>query len=147
MNTTNTIWRNCNAILTESLSSTTDTRSLTRRCALESNWHRLDWRRQASRGAMWLPCRSGNNQMSYLIILLAVARLGAVAMPLAAGQSEEYREELVAGSRVHSIVLDKDDGWRSSNLPPSRYLEARMLLASPAGWGASRCAAGCAGSG
>ena len=63
--------------------------------------------------------------MSYLTVLLAVARLGAVAMPLS-----KYQEELGAGSRIHSIVLDKDDGWRSSDLPALHYLEAPMLLAS-----------------
>jgi acyl-coenzyme A synthetase/AMP-(fatty) acid ligase len=71
------------------------------------------------------------NPLSYVMILLALARLGAVATPLSAGQSQEHRKELVAASHVHSIVLDKDDGWRSKSLPVSRYLEARTLLASP----------------
>jgi acyl-coenzyme A synthetase/AMP-(fatty) acid ligase len=130
MNTTNTIWRNCNAypdriaILYDGHPVTY--RELRLRVELASA-------RLAATGVTRgdVVALSIRNPLSYVLILLAVARLGAVAVPLAAGQSEEDKEELVAGCRVHSIVMDKDDGWRSSSLPPSRYLEAGMLLASP----------------
>ena len=73
-----------------------------------------------------------NSRLAYLVVLLALARLGAVATPVSVGLPEKQREELVAGARVHSIVLDQDDGWRSNSLPASRYLDAAALLAPPA---------------
>jgi acyl-coenzyme A synthetase/AMP-(fatty) acid ligase len=127
MNMTNTIWRNCNAY--------------PGRIAILCDGHPVSYRalrasaetasaRLATTGVTRgdVIALSVRNPLSYVVILLAVARLGAVATPLSAGQSEEHREELVAASHVHSIVLDKDDGWRSSSLPASRYLEAGMLL-------------------
>ena len=126
MNITNTIWRNCNAH-PDRIAILYDGHPFsyrTLRVGVEQASARLA-ATGVTRGNV-VALSIGNNKMSYLIVLLAVARLGAVAMPL-----YKYREELVAGNRVHSIVLDKDDGWRSSNLPALRYLEARMLLASP----------------
>jgi len=125
MNITNTIWRNCNAhpdrIAVLYDGHPVSYRTLRARVELASA--RLAATGVTRGDVVVLPIR---NKMSYLTVLLAVARLGAIAMPLS-----NYREELVAGSRIHSIVLDKDDGWRSSDLPALHYLEAPMLLASP----------------
>jgi len=125
MNITNTIWRNCNAhpdriaILHEG--HPVSYRALRARVELASA-------RLAATGVTRgdVVALSIYNNMSHLIVLLAVARLGAVAMPL-----NRYKKELPEENRIHSIVLDKDDGWRSGNLPALRYLEAHKLLASP----------------
>jgi len=125
MNITNTIWRNCNAhpdriaILYDG--HPVSYRTLRVRVELASA--RLAAAGVTRGDVVMLSIR---NSLAYLIVLLAVARLGAVAMPLS-----QYREELVAGIRIHSIVLDKDDGLRSSNLPALRYIEARILVGKP----------------
>jgi len=127
MNITNTIWRNCNAH-PDRIAILYDGHPVSYK-ALRAAAERASARLVAAgvaRGDV-VALSIYNNNMSYLIVLLAVARLGAVAFPLS-----KYREELVAGNRIHSIVLDKDDGWRSVDLPALRYLEAHMLLASPA---------------
>jgi acyl-coenzyme A synthetase/AMP-(fatty) acid ligase len=125
MNITNTIWRNCQAYPD--------------RIAILCDGHPLSYRtllggagRASARLAATGVTRgdvvalSIQNKLSYMAVLLAVARLGAIATQLQA-----YQEELVAGNRIHSIVRDKDDGWRSGSLPELHYLEAPMLLASP----------------
>jgi acyl-coenzyme A synthetase/AMP-(fatty) acid ligase len=132
MNTTNTIWRNCNAY-PDRIAILYDGHPFTYK-TLRANVELASARLAVAgitRGDV--VALSIRNPLSYVMILLALARLGAVATPLSAGQSQEQREELVAANRVHSIILDRDDGWRSKSLPPSRYLEARMLLASPVG--------------
>jgi acyl-coenzyme A synthetase/AMP-(fatty) acid ligase len=124
MNVTNTIWRNCNAY-PDRIAILYDGHPLSYR-ALRAAVERASARLAATGVARGdVVALSIRNKMSYLIVLLAVARLGAVAIPLS-----KYREELAAESRIHSIVLDKDDGWRSSDLPALHYLEARLLLAS-----------------
>jgi acyl-coenzyme A synthetase/AMP-(fatty) acid ligase len=130
MNTTNTIWRNCNAY-PDRIAILYDGHPFTYK-TLRANVELASARLAVAgitRGDV--VALSIRNPLSYVMILLAIARLGAVATPLSAGQSQEHREELVAASHVHSIVLDKDDGWRSKSLPVSRYLDARMLLALP----------------
>jgi acyl-coenzyme A synthetase/AMP-(fatty) acid ligase len=130
MNATNTIWQNCNAH-PDRTAILYDGRAVSYK-ALRNLVELTSARLAATgltRGAV--VALSIENSLAYLIALLAVARLGAVATPLPLGLSEEYREKLVVENRVHSIVLDNDDGWRSSSLPVSRYLQARTLLASP----------------
>jgi acyl-coenzyme A synthetase/AMP-(fatty) acid ligase len=129
MNTTNTIWRNCNAY-PDRIAILADGHAVSYRVLRASA--ELASARLAATGVTRgdVVALSIRNPLSYVVILLAVARLGAVATPLSAGQSQEHREELVAANRVHSIVFDKDDGWRSGSLPASRYLEAGTLLAS-----------------
>jgi len=127
MNMTNTIWRNCNAH-PDQIAILYDGHPVSYR-ALRASVERASARLAAAgvaRGDV-VVLSIYNSHMSYLSVLLAVGRLGAVAFPLS-----KYREELADENRVHAIVLDKDDGWRSSNLPALRYLEARMLLAPPA---------------
>ena len=93
MNITNTIWRNCNAhpdriaILYDG--HPVSYRTLRVRVELASA--RLAAAGVTRGDVVMLSIR---NSLAYLIVLLAVARLGAVAMPLS-----QYREELVAGSR------------------------------------------------
>ncbi|OGQ97916.1 MAG: hypothetical protein A2521_04200 [Deltaproteobacteria bacterium RIFOXYD12_FULL_57_12] len=131
MNITNTIWRNCYAhpdrvaLLYEGHPASYG--ALRLRAELASA-------RLAAAGVTRgdVVALSIRNRLSYLTVLLAVTRLGAVATPLWNGLPAEYREELVAANRVRTIVLDKDESWRSSSLPASCYLEASMLLAPPA---------------
>ena len=126
MNVTNTIWRNCNAY-PDRIAVLYDGRPVSYR-TLRARAELASARLAATgvtRGDV-VALSIYNNKMSYLIVLLAVARLGAVAMP-----QSNYREELVEGDRIHTIILDKDDGWRSSSLPALQYLEAHKLLAPP----------------
>jgi acyl-coenzyme A synthetase/AMP-(fatty) acid ligase len=130
MNTTNTIWRNC-AAYPDRIAFLFDGRPIkykTLRLGVELASARLSAAGVTRGEVVGL---SIYNSLSYVTILLAVARLGAVAIPLTGVLSEELKEEMVAASHVQTIVLDRDNGWRSGNLSPSRHLEARMLLAGP----------------
>ena len=132
MNITNTIWRNCYAYPD--------------RIAILHDGHPVSYKRlgagvevASARLAATGVTRGDvvalaiRDRLSYLTVLLAAARLGAVATPLWDWLPEEQREELVVRNRVHSIVTDRKNAWRSSSLPPSRSLEARAMLARPAG--------------
>ena len=81
MNVTNTIWRNCNAY-PDRIAILYDGHPLSYR-ALRAAVERASARLAATGVARGdVVALSIRNKMSYLIVLLAVARLGAVAIPL-----------------------------------------------------------------
>jgi acyl-coenzyme A synthetase/AMP-(fatty) acid ligase len=133
MNVTNTIWRNCYAnpdrVAVMFNGRPVSYRALRVRVELASA-------RLAAAGVAQgdVVALTVDNALAYLIVLLSVARLGAVATPLGRGISKAQRDELVSRHRVHNIVLDKDDAWQSddANAPSLRFLSAGMLLAPPA---------------
>jgi acyl-coenzyme A synthetase/AMP-(fatty) acid ligase len=123
MNITKAIWRNCYAypdrIAVQYEGHPVSYKAL--RTSVELASSRLA---AAGVGRGDVVAISPNNRLTYLVALLAAVRIGAVATPFPSG----IRETLVARNHVHSVVLEKEDRWRSGTVPLSQHLNIEMLL-------------------
>lgn len=131
MNITNTIWRNCYAHQ-DRMAILYNGRPVTYR-ALRMRVELASARLAAagvSRGDVVV--LTIGNSLAYLTILLSLARIGAVGTPLGQELSKAQRDKMISLLDVHSIVVDNEDFWQDSSLPPSRFLKVSALLTPPA---------------
>jgi len=125
MNITNTIWRNCEAY-PGSVAIVYEGRPI-RYKQLRDMAETTSARPSAAGIAPGdVVALSLENRFAYVVVLLALLRIGAIATPLA---HQQHRDELIVRNRVRAIVWDKDDGWRGDSLPASRLLDVRTLFA------------------
>lgn len=69
--------------------------------------------------------------LAFLAVVLAVARMGAIATPLPERTTQEIRDKLLLRHKARWLVGDASSEWRSDVLLPDAYLDIKELLRAP----------------
>ena len=69
--------------------------------------------------------------LAFLAVILAAARMGAIATPLPERSTQEIRDKLLVRHNARWLVQDASSDWRSDVLLPDAYLDFQELLRAP----------------
>jgi acyl-coenzyme A synthetase/AMP-(fatty) acid ligase len=72
------------------------------------------------------------NPLIHLVIILALARIGAIATPIGPEVIKKQRDDIVSLTKVSWVILEREEYWQGSSVPPSRLLKIGPLLEPPA---------------
>ncbi|MDB5871015.1 MAG: hypothetical protein JWQ07_457 [Ramlibacter sp.] len=71
---------------------------------------------------------SVKSPLAYLLMILAIARMGAVATPFKTDRPEPMKQTLLARNGIRWVIQDHGDAWRTDVLESNAYLDVNELL-------------------